>query len=269
MKKTLQSDCLASQATAWHLSTHTAEHEEVSLTACLSSLQRFGATKPQKQLILGIISLFWGEKKKRLLGPSIFNLSLPQEPNTRVVFRDVFNSYRRVAITALQLLHPAPVLCSSAFIVFVFLCWSLRFELLCAPFAGLTLDLAASKGIEVWVLQMSSVRRVNITVQLLKPTTSLISGGPQRKLSTNDSVSPDTFALLPCEDNILLLLHKLAVVAVNMCSLCCCALACCRGRHWLMLFRSANRRKKERSKVSWITQTQPSTSVTSKARLKS
>lgn len=180
MKKTLQSDCLASQATAWHLSTHTAEHEEVSLTACLSSLQRFGATKPQKQLILGIISLFWVPlcEKKRLLGPSIFNLSSPQESNTRVVFRDVFNSYRRVAITAWQLLHPTPVLCSSAFIVFVFLCWSLRFELLCAPFTGLTLDLAASKGIEVWVLQMSSVRRVNITVQLLKPTTSLISGAP-------------------------------------------------------------------------------------------
>lgn len=93
--------------------------------------------------------------------------------------------------------------------------------------------------------------------------------GPQRKLSTNDSVSPDTFALLPCKDNILLLLHKLAAVAVNMCSLYCCALACCQGLHWLMLFHSANRRKKERSKVSWITQTQPSTSVTSKARLKS
>lgn len=41
--------------------------------------------------------------------------------------------------------------------------------------------------------------------------------GPQRKLSTNDSVSPDTFALLPCKDNILLLLHKLVAVAVNMC----------------------------------------------------
>lgn len=48
---------------------------------------------------------------------------------------------------------------------------------------------------------MSSARKVNITVQLLKPTTSRIPEGPRRKLSTNDSVSPDTFAPLPRKDN--------------------------------------------------------------------
>lgn len=45
-KTTFQWACFT--ATAWHLSIHTAEHEEVSSTAWPLSLQCFGETKPQK-----------------------------------------------------------------------------------------------------------------------------------------------------------------------------------------------------------------------------
>lgn len=78
---------LTSPATAWHLLIHTAEHEEVWLTAYLLSLQCFGVAKPQKQQISwNNLTCLDSSLCLGLLGPAIFNPTLPQESKTLSVF---------------------------------------------------------------------------------------------------------------------------------------------------------------------------------------
>lgn len=87
------------------------------LTACLSASQPFRAARPQKQLLLGIISLVLGSfvSKRRLMGPLPYLTPPHQRSPTPPICvggvggRGVFaDSYRRAAITALHLRHPTP-----------------------------------------------------------------------------------------------------------------------------------------------------------------
>lgn len=132
--------------------------------------------------------------KKSLLGPAIFNSTLPQESNTLSVFWGVGQPEKTQYYLCTSSTPRPCCVHIFLFLVSVFPCCSLWFELICAPFTGLTVELAASR---VWLrfecvclrcLQMSSMRKVNITwaVKLLKANNQPHPWGPRRKSSTND-----------------------------------------------------------------------------------
>lgn len=114
---------------------------------------------------------------------------------TPYLYFGVFQPAREDAALSAYLLDTAPPLCIR--LPFLDLAWcSLWFELLHAPSTGLTIELAAIrvwlrfKCVFLWCLQMSSMRKVNITWGCLtvRANNQAHPWGPRRKSSRNDGV---------------------------------------------------------------------------------